>query len=367
MAETLPRASLLRWGVRLGTWAVMFLICLVLHFGLSWAQAVISPAARKKEAIAVYTAQRPKQRVLGGIALARPYGWFFKVSGPDELLAPQKEPLETFLKSVKFGSRPDADPTWTLPEGWKQLEGNQSRFATIQMGTSDAPVEMSVTQLPMRGGDETDYLLANVNRWRGELGLAPIDAAELDKETKKITAGPQEILLVDLAAYLDGTPSQGDVYTRTMEELEEIARMRGEEVSPPEVKFTLPKGWKETPAGQFQISRFVVGDEKDPVEISISSAGGDLGANINRWRGQVGLEPISEQELASALHPTQVFGEKAGQIEIVGPPGEKQQAILGVIAPSGRTNWFIKLKGPVKPALEQKQNFEAFVKSLKME
>ena len=125
MSETLPRASLLRWGVRLGTWAFMFLFCLGLHFGLSWAQSVISPAARKKEAIAVYTAHRPKQRVLGGIALARPYGWFFKVSGPDELVAPQKEALETFLKSVKFGSKPDSDPTWTLPEGWKQLEGHQ--------------------------------------------------------------------------------------------------------------------------------------------------------------------------------------------------------------------------------------------------
>ena len=103
------------------------------------------------------------------------------------------------------------------------------------------------------------------------------------------------------------------------------------------------------------------------MEISISSAGGALADNINRWRGQVGLEPIDEQELASSLGSTEVFGLKAGQIQIVGPPGEKQQAILGVIAPSGRTNWFIKLKGPVKPALEQKKNFEEFVKSLKME
>ena len=71
--------------------------------------------------------------------------------------------------------------------------------------------------------------------------------------------------------------------------------------------------------------------------------------------------------MATALAPTEVFDMKAGQIEIVGPPGPKQQAIIGVIAPSGRTNWFIKLKGPVKPALEQKKNFEEFVKSLKME
>ncbi|MFN0021954.1 MAG: hypothetical protein ACKVP0_27210 [Pirellulaceae bacterium] len=367
MAETLPRASLLRWGVRLGTWAVMFLCCLVLHFGLSWAQSMISPAARKKEAIAVYTAQRPKQRVLGGIALARPYGWFFKVAGPDELVAAHKEGLETFLKSVKFGPRADADPTWTLPEGWKQLEGNDLRFATIQMGSSDAPLELTVTRLPMRGGDEEEYLLANVNRWRGELGLRPIAIADLAKETTKLKGGPADMILVDMFAYLDGMPGHPDVYTRTMEELEEIARMRGEEVSQPEVKFTLPEGWKETPPGQFQISRFVVGDPKDPVEISISSAGGELVANLNRWRGQVGLEPVSETELTSALNPSEVFGLKAGQIEIVGPPGEKQQAIIGVIAPSGKTNWFIKLKGPVKPALEQKKNFEAFVKSLKMD
>jgi len=353
--------------VRLGTWAFMFLFCLGLHFGLSWAQSIISPAARKKEAIAVYTAQRPKQRVLGGIALARPYGWFFKVSGPDEVVGKQKQAFETFLKSLKLGTRPGEEPTWTLPEAWKQQEGNQNRFATIQMGTSDEPLEMSVTQLAMRSGDETEYLLSNVNRWRGELGLSPIDAANLDKETSKLKAGPHDVTLVDLSAYLDGTPSHGDVYTRTIEELEEIARMRGEEPPQAEIKFTVPKEWKETPPGTLQIHRFVVGDPKDPVEISISSAGGDLTANINRWRGQVGLEPIDERAMASALSDTKVFDLKAGQIEIIGPPGEKQQAIIGIIAPSGRTNWFIKLKGPVKPALEQKKNFEEFVKSLKME
>ena len=173
--------------------------------------------------------------------------------------------------------------------------------------------------------------------------------------------------VVDLSAYLDGTPSHRDVYTRTIEELEEIARMRGEEPPQAEIKFTVPKEWKETPPGTLQIHRFVVGDPKDPVEISISSAGGDLVANVNRWRAQVGLQPIGEGEMASALSDTKVFDLKAGQIEIIGPPGEKQQAIIGIIAPSGRTNWFIKLKGPVKPALEQKKNFEEFVKSLKME
>lgn len=345
----------------------MFLVCLSLHYGFSWAQNFISPAARKKESIAVYKAQRPKQRMLGGIALASPVGWFFKVSGPDDVVAPQKEAFETFLKSVKFNPRPGKEPTWTLPEGWKQLEGNDTRFATIQMGSSDEPLEMSVTLLGMRDGDETAYLLSNVNRWRAELGLAPLDASQLDQETRKLKAGPQEISLVDISAYLDGVPSDGNLYVRALEDVEAMARMRGEQPEMPEIKFTLPEGWKETPPGQFQISRFVVGDGKEPVEISISSAGGDMSANINRWRAQVGLEPIDAPAIATALFATEVFDLKAQQIEIIGPPGEKQQAILGVIAPSGRTNWFIKLKGPVKPALEQKKKFEEFVKSLKME
>ena len=368
MTETLPRASLLRWGVRLATWLALFLFCLGLHFGLSWAQSVISPAARKKEAIATYTAQRPKQRTLGAIALVRPYGWFFKVSGPDELVAPQKDSLEAFLKSIQFSRNPDTDPTWTLPEGWKQQEGNELRFATIQIAGSDAPLELTVTKLPMRGGDETEYLLANVNRWRGELGLEPLAAAEqLEKETKKIKDASTDVTFVDLSAWLDGTPSKGDAYVRALEEIEELARMRGEEPAPPEIKFTLPKGWKEVPAGQFQTSRFVVGDEKEPVEISISSAGGDLASNINRWRGQVGLEPISDEQIASAMTPTKVSGQSGLQIEVIGPPGEKQQAILGVIVPSAGRNLFIKLKGPAKPALEQKKNFDEFVKSLKLE
>jgi hypothetical protein len=345
----------------------MFLVCLTVHYGFSWAQNFISPAARKKETIAAYTVQRPKQRMLGGIVLARPVAWFFKVSGPDELVSPQKEAFETFLKSVKLGSRPSAEPTWTLPEGWKQLDGNDTRFATIQMGSTDEPLDLTVTLLGMPEIGESAYLLSNINRWRAELGLEPIGESELPKETKRLKAGSREVVLVDLSAYLDGVPNQENLYTRALDDIEAMARMRGEPQEMPEIKYTLPKGWKETPPVAPQIHRFVTGDPDDPVVISISSAGGGRVDNIDRWRRQVGLGPISQDELASAVSPTQVFDLKAEQIEIIGPPGEKQQAILGVIAPSGRTSWFIKLQGPVKPALEQKKNFEAFVKSLQME
>ena len=368
MAESLPRASLFRWAVRHSTWLALFLFCLGLHFGLSWAQSRISPAARKKESIATYTATRPKQRTLGAIAIVRPYGWFFKISGPDELVGSKKEALAEFVKSIQFSDQPDVDPTWTLPEGWKQQEGNEQRFATIQIGTSDAPLELTVTRLAMRFPDETEFLLANVNRWRSqELGLEPLTAEDLPKKTTTLKSGPVDITLVDASAYLDGSPAKGNMYVRTMEELEELARMRGEEPPPPEITFTLPKGWKEAPAGQFQTARFTVGGGENPVEVSISLAGGDLTANINRWCDQIGLERLTEEQIAATIRPTEVSGLSAFSITLVGPEGPKQEAILGVIAPSGNRTWFIKLRGPAQPAQEQKKNFDDFVKSLKLE
>lgn len=58
---------------------------------------------------------------------------------------------------------------WTLPAGWRQAPGEGMRRATILIPSADGPVELSVVVLPGPAGGE----LANVNRWRGQLGLGP--------------------------------------------------------------------------------------------------------------------------------------------------------------------------------------------------
>jgi hypothetical protein len=85
---------------------------------------------------------------------------------------------------------PEAPPagmgvTWALPEKWTQERGSGMRFATIR--TAEA-LEISVVTLGGAAGGE----LANVNRWRGQLGLAPADEAALAKDrlVVKTQAGP---------------------------------------------------------------------------------------------------------------------------------------------------------------------------------
>lgn len=55
------------------------------------------------------------------------------------------------------------------------------RIATYK--APPGPVEVSVTRFPGRVGGE----LANINRWRGQLGLTPIEAADLDRAINRFT------------------------------------------------------------------------------------------------------------------------------------------------------------------------------------
>jgi hypothetical protein len=63
---------------------------------------------------------------------------------------------------------------WTLPGGWGQSFPGGMRFATFKVPGSGT-IDGSVVTLPGDAGGE----LPNVNRWRGQIGLGPIDPAGL--------------------------------------------------------------------------------------------------------------------------------------------------------------------------------------------
>lgn len=75
---------------------------------------------------------------------------------------------------------PEAEIAWAVPEGWRRVPGDRPmRVATFEAG-DDVPVEVVVSVFP---GD-TGGLLANVNRWRGQVGLGPITEAALSSEVE---------------------------------------------------------------------------------------------------------------------------------------------------------------------------------------
>ena len=59
-----------------------------------------------------------------------------------------------------------------------------------------------------------------------------------------------------------------------------------------------PDAWTEQKASAMRMASFATPNNGD---VSVSSARGNLLANVNRWRGQVGLEPQSEAEMLGEI------------------------------------------------------------------
>ncbi len=74
---------------------------------------------------------------------------------------------------------------WVVPAGWVEApEQRPMRLATYTVPVPAGPVEVAVSRFAGRvGGD-----LANVNRWRGQMGLPPIGAGELDETLVRFSA-----------------------------------------------------------------------------------------------------------------------------------------------------------------------------------
>jgi hypothetical protein len=79
---------------------------------------------------------------------------------------------------------------WTLPAGWTESQGGQMRYATLKPPVQ-GKIDASVVVLPGPAGGE----LANVNRWRNQIGLPPLDEAALAAARKVVRtkAGPLNV------------------------------------------------------------------------------------------------------------------------------------------------------------------------------
>jgi len=100
---------------------------------------------------------------------------------------------------------------WTLPQGWKQAQGGgQMRYATL---TPPVPgkVDVSVIVLPGSAGGE----LANVNRWRNQIGLPPIDEAGMASGRRVLKTAAGDLSVYDFV-------SEGTKRTRTIAALAQL-------------------------------------------------------------------------------------------------------------------------------------------------
>jgi len=94
------------------------------------------------------------------------------------------------MDSVPVQAESGASLLWTPPADWQNAPGNAMRRGSYAAGGG---AEVAITAFP---GD-VGGVLANVNRWRGQAGLAPVDDAGLAQATSTIDSNGLTFVVLD--------------------------------------------------------------------------------------------------------------------------------------------------------------------------
>jgi hypothetical protein len=127
-----------------------------------------------------------------------------------------------------------------------------------------------------------------------------------------------------------------------------------------------PGAWQVKPASAMRKGSYAVPGPGGAGDLSITAFPGDVGgelANINRWRGQVGLPPLTDEGLAGASERFRINGLQFVVVDLASDQSPKR--LLGAIVPFGDGTWFFKLMGPDKLVAAQKGAFLDFLRTVK--
>lgn len=309
--------------------------------------------------------------------------WTFKVQGPPQDLEKIKPALVKLLGSLAWKTEKPELPEWQIPEDWrveKQAEDKFGRMATIELPAELEYHEIAVAKFT-NTGDWPQALLANVNRWRGQLKLEPLSTDRIDATLEKVSFTGGEALLMDKAGMTQAMPGMTPPARKTPSPSPEPSAPEPsttENKAPPSaaearnlLTYDVPDGWQAKQASAFRVASFDVtaDDKKADVSLSVFSAKtpemGKLLPNVNRWRGELSLPPTTESELPEQTSEMKL---EAGPATIFNATGTRQDAPASTVAAMivrGDLVWFVKLQGDATLVSKQRPAFEEFLKSLK--
>lgn len=145
------------------------------------------------------------------------------------------------------------------------------------------------------------------------------------------------------------------------------------------LQYAVPDGWTQIPPAQFRDPNFIIdGIEGSEVYVTELPGGGGLVANVNRWRGQLGLDALAPEEVTARTHLdflgghgvlVDFSGTYSGMAPIAGGGGEPKEGwrLVGAAVELPDALVTVKMTGPADALDAQLQPFVTFVQSLRRE
>ena len=133
--------------------------------------------------------------------------------------------------------------------------------------------------------------------------------------------------------------------------------------------WTAPASWTAKSLGAMRKGSYTITGEAGAVaDLAITAFPGDTGglfANVNRWRGQVSLNPLDATQLDAATQAIDANGLKLTLVEATGTANGVPTTLLGAIVPHNGQTWFFKLLGPEALVAKEKPVFREFLNTIK--
>lgn len=149
-------------------------------------------------------------RIVTAMAHRPDASWFYKLQGDAELVEAQKPAFVAFLKSIKITDAPAAavEPVasasagestatskWNAPADWKTVPPGQMQVAKFVVPDKDsAKADVAISVFPNSTGGN----LANINRWRNQIGLPPAAESDVAQLAKPLDEKNPDAILVDM-------------------------------------------------------------------------------------------------------------------------------------------------------------------------
>ena len=150
-------------------------------------------------------------RIIAAMATTGSSTLFFKMRGNAELTETQKGDFikwvaavcdtQTKTESPQMAAMPSqqgAAPQikWTMPGSWTEMQASPMRYASfIASADNGDKVDISVVTFAGEGGSDSD----NINRWRGQIGLPPIDASVVTSQVAPLKTADTTFSTTDIA------------------------------------------------------------------------------------------------------------------------------------------------------------------------
>jgi hypothetical protein len=127
-----------------------------------------------------------------------------------------------------------------------------------------------------------------------------------------------------------GVAEQKETFDRFLRSV----RFTGKKEAP--LDWTVPEGWQKLPAADMRYATFLLGTKENPLELTVTDLGKEAASipkNINRWRGQLGLKPLTEGEIEKEVTKLEIGGTSATLVDMTGP-GSRNKGMRPPVEPA---------------------------------